>query len=141
MRWILVASMALAWGCGGSDDDDGDAGAAGGAGGAGDAPAMDCQARCEAKLTTCGQAAFASAGCTQLVCGDATESQLVCLEGSACDAIAAAIMSSIPLCGIGEANETCPELSGCACGVSGVVTINGQCAMSCDEACAAFGGM
>lgn len=137
MRWILVASMALAWGCGGDGDGDGD----GAGGAAGDAPAMDCQARCEAKLTMCGQGAAAGVGCATLVCSDATEAQLTCLEGSACDEITSAVSSSTPLCGIGEETGGCPQLSGCACGISGVVEINGQCAMSCDEACAALGSM
>lgn len=133
MRWIMVACLAVGWGC----DDGGSGGGDGGAGN--DGPAANCQARCEAKLNTCGQGAVASAGCTSLVCGDATESQLSCLEGSTCEAIGAAIQTNMSICGIGEGSE-CPQLSGCACGVSGVVYIGGECAMTCDEACAAFGG-
>lgn len=132
MRWILMGCVALGLGC----DDGGDSGD----GGVQSQPAANCQARCEAKLTTCGQAAIASSGCTSIVCGDATEQQLVCLEGSTCEAIGAAVSSGMALCGIGEDTDDCPELSGCPCGISGIVTIGGECAQNCDQACAPFDG-
>lgn len=139
MKWILAIAAMGFMACGGDDDDDGGDGGAGN-----DGPAVNCVARCEAKLNECGQGQ-AAAGCPQIVCGSATESQLTCIEGSTCDAITAAVASGMSLCGVGEdgaggGGGGCPTLSGCACGISGVVEINGRCAMSCDEACAALQG-
>lgn len=134
MKWTWMCVMLLAMGCGG-DDDDGEGG--------GDGPAQNCQARCEAKLESCNQAAL-TAACPSVVCGSATESQLRCVEAKSCDEITTAATSGMELCGIGgdeggEGGEgDCPQLEDCACGVSGIVGINGRCAMSCDEACAAL---
>lgn len=137
MKWILVIAATGLFACGGDDDDD-----AAGDGGvmANDGPAANCVPRCEAKLNACGQAAF-TVGCPSIVCGSATESQLACVEASSCEQIQTAISNDMELCGIGgDGDGMCPTLMNCACGVSGVVQINGRCAMSCDEACAALSG-
>lgn len=144
-RWLLALGAVGLMACGGDDDDD-DAGDGGMQQAGGDQPAANCVPRCEAKLNDCGQGQFAAL-CASAVCGDATEAQLTCVEGTACDQLVAAAGSGMSLCGIGEDGgaggggaEGCPMLSGCACGISGVVEINGECATSCEQACAALGG-
>ncbi|MCB9547134.1 MAG: hypothetical protein H6706_14985 [Myxococcales bacterium] len=124
MRYALLAVVAL-WGCGGGDGDD-------------DGPAADCADRCVAKVVECGDTAANAQTFCQSFCGDEpTEAQLSCAEGKTCEQL----QTEENVCGIGaDGGGACPELSGCACGISGQVQINGRCAQSCEEACAALSG-
>lgn len=121
MRWIWVASLALAWGC----DDGGD--------GAG-----DCEALCVAKLAECGaQGPKAGSKCAFSVCTDKSEERLTCVRDATCNDIGRALLTGMLMCDVGEDTGGCPELSGCACG-SGTFELNGECATTCEEACPAL---
>lgn len=111
-----------------------------GGSGSGSEPAANCVDRCAAKVQSCGQdPQVARSFCESSICSSTpTEDQLSCAEGKTCEEIA----MEDNVCGIGEtdAGGSCPTLSNCACGISGVVEINGRCAMTCEEACAALEG-
>lgn len=140
MGWKSIGwgCLAMAVGACGGDDD----------GGGGDGVGANCAARCEAKFAACGHtAAVAQASCPD-VCGDQpTEAQLQCAEAKDCAEFNRELTAGEAICGIGETSGSggaggggCPQLSGCACGLSGVVEIGGRCARSCDEACDALSG-
>ena len=133
---ILILGAMLWLGACGDEDDDGD-------GGNSDAPAVNCQSRCEQRLAECDvPAAAATQGCQNDVCNfSPTEAQLSCAEASTCEEI----LTVSNLCGIGlddDNNADCPELS-CDCDgvpITGQIEVNGECAEDCDTACEALQG-